>query len=613
MRQPMDVLHNNTHESFSLNEEGAMVVSSDGVDFSSSLSIDKKRADSYLILALVDQLSSYIEPNEPSKPAKFLLGHLVRRKLIPEHMALDFEMDITGNRKAFKVLISQLTGEMSDHFSRSDSNALLRYHNTQKQNTRNEANNIGSIPKKVLLDVTPNIPRFRLDFKVIQTLGKGGFGQVYKAQHNVDGKIYAIKRVSMKDKKPACSAVREVKILANLVHPNIVRYHNCWLEADFPRKRRIHNQKLRELKNNSRSSDRSNPQDSFSMSSYSNSTVDNDDLEIVFEHSIGNSRIEDNQKAIPYSDKSEPVYSSSFPESNSLSSHFSKPMAQVEPYRQPQCGLILNIQMQCCDTDLAQKLRKRSEISVPENLKLMRDLLAGLEYLHANNIIHRDIKPSNLFLDKDSLQIGDVGLARYNLLDAEGCGFTNPRQNGLSEDEHWNSLLFADDLTRSVGTFLYAAPEMSGNSKIYHCSSDIFSCGIVMFELFNMFGTNMERIENLQAIRKGEVPPDFERDYPEAAEMVFFMTSTDPNNRPTASDLLRHPFFSKQGEKTMEQAELVIKQLGAQLEKVKKRLETERSISRQLRLQLSDFRTKCTCNASRGNIEEIFNKIEDVR
>ena len=605
----MDVLHNNTHESFSLNEEGAMVVSSDGVDFSSSLSIDKKRADSYLILALVDQLSSYIEPNEPAKPAKFLLGHLVRRKLIPEHMALDFENDITGHRKAFKVLISQLTVEMSDHFSRSDSNALLRYHNTQKQNTRTETT---CIPKKVLLDVTPNIPRFRLDFKIIQTLGKGGFGQVYKAQHNVDGKIYAIKRVSMKDKIPACTAVREVKILANLVHPNIVRYHNCWLEADFPRKRRIHNQKLRELKNHSRSSERSRTQDSFDISSIGYQTPDNDDLEIVFEHSIGSSRIEDNRKAIPYSDKSsEPVYSSSFPESNSLSSHFPKPMAPVEPYRQPQCGLILNIQMRCCDTDLAQKLRKRTEVNVPENLKLMRDLLSGLEYLHANNIIHRDIKPSNLFLDKDTLQIGDVGLARYNLLDADGRGFT--RQNGITEDEHWNSLLLADDLTRSVGTFLYAAPEMSGNSKIYHCSSDIFSCGIVMFELFNLFDTNMERIEILQAVRKGEVPPDFERDFPEASEMVFAMIRPDPNNRPTASDLLRHPFFSKEKEKTMEQAELVIKQLSAQLEKVKKRLEAERSISRQLRVLLSDLRTNCACHASRGNIEEIFNKIEDIR
>ena len=609
----MDVLHNNTHESFSLNEEGAMVVSSDGVDFSSSLSIDKKRADSYLILALVDELSSYIVPNEPSEPAKFLLGHLVRRKLIPEHMALDFEMDISGHRKAFKVLISQLTVEMSDHFSRSDSNALLRYHNTQKQNNRIETN---KIPKKVLLDVTPNIPRFRLDFKIIQTLGKGGFGQVYKAQHNVDGKMYAIKRVSMKDKKPACTAVREVKILANLVHPNIVRYHNCWLEADFQRKRRTHNQKLRELKNNSRSSERTSTRDSYStsLSGYNNhSTVDNDDLEIVFEHSIGSSKIEDNRKAIPFSDKSsEPVYSSSFPESNSLSSHFPKPLAPVEPYRQPQCGLILNIQMQCCDTDLAQKLKKRANINVSENLKLMRDLLSGLVYLHANNIIHRDIKPSNLFLDKDTLQIGDVGLARYNLLDADGSGFTKPRQNGLTEDEHWNSLLFADDLTRSVGTFLYAAPEMSGNSKIYQCSSDIFSCGVVMFELFSLFDTNMERIETLQAMRKGEIPPDFERDYPDAAEMVFAMTRPDPNHRPSASDLLRHPFFSKEKEKTMEQAELVNKQLRTQLDRVTRRMELERSISRQLRLQLSDFKNTCVCNASR-NIEEIFNKVEDVR
>lgn len=610
MRQPMDVLHATHHDVFSVNEEGVMVVSSDGVDFSSSLSIDKKRADSYLILALVDQLSSYIEPNDPTQPAKYMLGHLVRRKLIPEHTVLDFEKDLSGLRKAFKVLISQLTLEMSDHFSRSDSNALTRYYNNQKQSTFEKH----SIPKKVLLDVTPNIPRFRLDFRVIENLGKGGFGQVYKAQHNVDGKIYAIKRVNMKDKKPACNAVREVKILANLIHPNIVRYHNCWLEADFSRKRR---QRIREIKNNSRSSVSSSTDMSLTQDSFRNhNPCDDDEFEIVFENSsIGGRGVEDNRlAAIPYNDKtsSEHVYSSSLPESNSLSSHFSdKPLAPLEPAynRQRQCGLILNIQMQCCETDLAQRLSKRTQINPAENIKYMRDLLSGLEYLHANNIIHRDIKPSNLFIDKSTLQIGDVGLARYNLFQSD-LNQNHRRTNGLTEEEQWAPILYSDNLTRSVGTFLYAAPEMqSSHSSSYHCSSDIYSCGIVLFELFSKFGTTMERVETLKALRAGELASSFVLEHPEVADLVRKMTHPDQNKRPSAAELIRDEFFCKNEAPTLEQAESIILQLTAQLDKCKKRLETERALSRVLRKQFRDFKSSCKCNLA-GNIEEVSDNIE---
>ena len=129
----------------------------------------------YLILALVDQLARFIEPNEPNRPAKYLLSQLCSRRLIADQLVQDFDSDISGVRKAFKVLISQITMDVSDHFSHSDHNALVRYNNTQPK--------VAPIHKD-LLEVIPNIPRFELDFRVLNSLGRGGFGHVYRA-HNV--------------------------------------------------------------------------------------------------------------------------------------------------------------------------------------------------------------------------------------------------------------------------------------------------------------------------------------------------------------------------------------------------------------------------------------------
>lgn len=71
--------------------------------------------------------------------------------------------------------------------------------------------------------------RFQKDFEDIEEIGSGGFGQVFKAKHKIDGKTYAIKRVKYNTEK----AVREVKALATLNHVNIVQYHACWLGEDY--------------------------------------------------------------------------------------------------------------------------------------------------------------------------------------------------------------------------------------------------------------------------------------------------------------------------------------------------------------------------------------------
>eukprot|EP00116_Pleurobrachia_bachei_P001979 sb/3462241/ len=542
----------------SLNEDGAMVSSSDGVDFSLSLSIDKKTTDSYLILALVHQLSSFIEPNEPTRAATYLLGHLVRRKLIPEHLVRVYERDLTGVRKQFKLLISQITGETSNHFSRADQNALLRLHTKSRKDVTSDSG--GGVGEKVFYDVTPNIPRFGLDFKVIQKLGTGGFGEVFKAQHNIDGKTYAIKRVPLRDMKPACNAVREVKILANLIHPNIVRYHNCWWEAGFtaPQNKRRRStwikevDQIEEVDNNK----------TGALEDYKPDTTDDDDLDIVFENSSTSSN---NNCSLSLSRSDKIHYSSSAPESNGWLSSSTNNNGQLEPYhtrKPPRCGLVLHIQMQCCEVDLAEKLRGRTRVNVGENMKMMRDLFAGLDYLHSQNIIHRDLKPSNLFVDKNTLKIGDVGLARYHpQLDSDAA-----KTGGVGGGDAIFEL-FQSDLTGSIGTYLYSAPEISSplpkgtRRREYDCSSDIYSAGVVLCEMFCVFETNMERSEILQGVRDGVLPEMLVTQYPDIARIVREMTDPDETMRPRAGELLWNPVFRMSRSLTLESAEVIVRQL----------------------------------------------------
>jgi eukaryotic-like serine/threonine-protein kinase len=93
---------------------------------------------------------------------------------------------------------------------------------------------------------------------------------------------------------------------------------------------------------------------------------------------------------------------------------------------------------------------------------LARQLLAGLAAAHALDILHRDIKPENVLLDSGgNLKLMDFGLARP--VEREGKGETR---------EGW-----------IVGTPHYLAPEQI-ESKEPDKRSDVYACGVVLFELF---------------------------------------------------------------------------------------------------------------------------------
>jgi hypothetical protein len=78
---------------------------------------------------------------------------------------------------------------------------------------------------------TPYQSRFLTDFKPIACLGRGGFGLVLECRNTFDDQYYAVKRVPVTNTDRGRERVmREVKLLAKLDHPNIVRFYQTWIE-----------------------------------------------------------------------------------------------------------------------------------------------------------------------------------------------------------------------------------------------------------------------------------------------------------------------------------------------------------------------------------------------
>lgn len=108
---------------------------------------------------------------------------------------------------------------------------------------------------------------------------------------------------------------------------------------------------------------------------------------------------------------------------------------------------------------LKQLIQKRGALTIPEVIDIMSQLTDGLTHAHDAYIIHRDIKPQNIMiLDNGTVKITDFGIA---------------------------VAVNATQLTQTnsvMGTVHYLPPEQA-NGKSATVKSDIYSLGILMYEL----------------------------------------------------------------------------------------------------------------------------------
>lgn len=73
------------------------------------------------------------------------------------------------------------------------------------------------------------------DFDILNELGKGTFGSVYKVKRKKDNEIYALKKVYMNKlkQKEKDNSLNEVRILASINHPNVIAYKDAFYDNEI--------------------------------------------------------------------------------------------------------------------------------------------------------------------------------------------------------------------------------------------------------------------------------------------------------------------------------------------------------------------------------------------
>jgi serine/threonine protein kinase len=114
-------------------------------------------------------------------------------------------------------------------------------------------------------------------------------------------------------------------------------------------------------------------------------------------------------------------------------------------------------------TNLRQRLRA-GPLPEAEAVRIVRQVCDALQYAHEEGIVHRDVKPENVFLDKKGrVKIADFGIAKLLTRKTGEFTLTGPWQ--------------------VMGTFRYMAPEQLENPQELDQRADIYSVGVMLYEL----------------------------------------------------------------------------------------------------------------------------------
>ena len=113
---------------------------------------------------------------------------------------------------------------------------------------------------------------------------------------------------------------------------------------------------------------------------------------------------------------------------------------------------------------LGAKLARESELSVPETIRILSDVLSAIAYAHEHGVVHRDIKPDNILITGEHGVVADFGVAKaLSASTGPGTGLTSV---GLA-----------------IGTPAYMSPEQAAGDPYIDHRSDIYSVGALAYQM----------------------------------------------------------------------------------------------------------------------------------
>eukprot|EP00270_Netrium_digitus_P016826 TRINITY_DN6091_c0_g1_i1.p1 TRINITY_DN6091_c0_g1~~TRINITY_DN6091_c0_g1_i1.p1 ORF type:complete len:511 (-),score=134.74 TRINITY_DN6091_c0_g1_i1:229-1761(-) len=207
----------------------------------------------------------------------------------------------------------------------------------------------------------------------------------------------------------------------------------------------------------------------------------------------------------------------------------------------------------CTGGELYDVILDRMEVNgVPysemDAVEVMKAVVSVILECHSLGVVHRDLKPENFLVTSKgsdaALKVIDFGLS----------AFFHPEEG----------------LTRYCGSPVYMAPEVIrckrlrsggalGEAMGYGPEVDIWSAGVILYILLcgipPFHHRSNEPAEIQKAVLRGKLSFDaspWPQISAEAKSLITSMLDPDPKNRPTAAEVLQHPWFTLPGTTTIE-------------------------------------------------------------
>ncbi|MCP4550285.1 MAG: protein kinase [bacterium] len=171
---------------------------------------------------------------------------------------------------------------------------------------------------------------------------------------------------------------------------------------------------------------------------------------------------------------------------------------------------------------LEEMIEREGSFSIPEVLKIITDLLAGLAPAHSRQIYHRDLKPGNIMFDKGGvLKIIDFGIAK---------GKADPQMTIVGT---------------ATGTPEYMAPEQfTGGEDLDYSKCDIYAVGTLLYRLIAgelpFKGDNEFVLRDAKMFDEPPVPSSLREDISrEFDDIILKAIAKDPEARFSSIDEMR--------------------------------------------------------------------------